>query len=157
MNKKMILGMMMIFIAGIAMGEISQSQFDNIDFSKKSMNFSIENINVIQSKIIERIKVYGRVDVNTLYDTFEKDSKTGKWIPVTKLLASHYSFRDIEDCIKLEWHSLPFCIKRANHSLVSKIVRFGYRERKWLTSQQTEQMLDGLTANDFIITDEELN
>ena len=67
MNKKMMVGIIIVFFAGIAIGAIgqiiTQTQFDAIDFESKSLDFTIKNI----------FKEDGKINVNVFYTTLEKE------------------------------------------------------------------------------------
>ena len=148
--KKTILIMVLLlsssFVLGVAVGTvITQSQFDNINFQTRTIEYEIVSKEKIDTTII--------VTVN--YKTLEKRD-TGDWIVILETVEFTYPLEAYHNC-RTNNNTKTQCIQEAKDSIILEAKLFRDDIRNRLETQKTKAFIDELTVSDIDITNSQLN
>ncbi len=146
MKKKMLGVIVLLLFSGITMGYtigqvITQTQFDNQDFTTANLGYSLDDKT--------RTSKYIQLDVG--YTTLEKeldvnDMQTGNWVVTRKTKDVRYYLEDYVNC--REDANKSVCVTQAKQEIKNELIAFRKLVRKDLTQQQTNYGNE-ITKNDF--------
>lgn len=149
MKKTMVLTGILILFAGLVIGQavgtiITQTEFDTINFSNKSLEIGVSAKEKTESEILVTID----------YTTLSK--KAGNWIVTSKQRQFGYTLEDYFECRSLN-ETAQTCRQKIVDSISGQIVQFREHEREFLTEQKTRQFVDELNVNDLVFDQNNLN
>lgn len=151
MNKKMILtsAFLIVLISGafgVAIGTIiTQTQFDGLDFSNRSLEYSVQGKQKSDDFII----------VTVDYKTLEKQS-SGDWEVVLNTIEFSFPLEKYAEC-RSNGDSTVFCKEKAIDYIKTRAKDFRTKIRNNLESHKTKDFSSEIGIDDIVITSEELN
>jgi hypothetical protein len=147
------LAIFIIFIAisfAVEIGDtITQSQFDNVNFSNRNFNITFNNIkfNLNDFSIITSFKY------TTLSLHNETDENGNLWEVQRKHFRVKYSLRDYKACRKDE--TKTYCVNESVYHIVKGVKAYKRREIDYLNSQKS--VASELSEEDFTFPYGDLN
>lgn len=149
-TKKIATIITLVFFAGVVLGVpigtiISQEQYDNIDFSTRNLDITIDS----------KEKTEGAIQVNISYTTLEK-IETGDWNVVRHYDTLSFDLENYYNC-RLNGSTKTECISNAKTILIYQAKVLKTNIKTALEENKTKDYLNEITANDITISNEELN